>query len=133
MKTVIISGYFSPLHGGHLDLIEGAKALGDRLIVIVNNDKQQLIKKGKIVLNENERYRIMKALRAVDEVILAVDNDPPVVETMQNIATDEKYKDDQLIFAQGGDRDSDKFNPEATVCLRYGIDIAYGVGTSLKQ
>lgn len=133
MKTVIISGYFSPLHGGHLDLIEGAKALGDRLIVIVNNDKQQLIKKGKIVLNENERYRIMKALRAVDEVILAIDNDPPVVETMQSIATDEKYKDDQLIFAQGGDRDSDKFNPEAAVCLRYGIDIAYGVGTSSSQ
>lgn len=47
MKTVIISGYFSPLHGGHLDLIEGAKALGDRLIVIVNNDKQQLIKRGR--------------------------------------------------------------------------------------
>lgn len=45
MKIVIVSGYFNPLHGGHLNLFEAASQLGDRLLVIVNNDKQQLIKK----------------------------------------------------------------------------------------
>ena len=52
MKTVIVSGYFNPLHGGHLDMIEAAAELGNHLIVIVNNDQQQLLKKGKIILDE---------------------------------------------------------------------------------
>lgn len=132
MKTVIISGYFNPLHGGHLDLIEAAKALGDRLVVIVNNDAQQMIKKGKIILDEQNRTRLMGALRDVDDVVLAVDQDPPVIETMRSIATDPKYQGDELVFAQGGDRDSDKVNPEAEVCAQYNIEIMYGVGTGVR-
>ena len=61
MKIVIVSGYFNPLHGGHLDMIEAAAAMGDKLIVIVNNDKQQLLKKGKIILDESNRLRLMRA------------------------------------------------------------------------
>ena len=57
MRVVIVSGYFNPLHGGHIDMIEAAAAMGDKLIVIVNNDKQQLLKKGKIILNESNRLR----------------------------------------------------------------------------
>ena len=59
MKIVIVSGYFNPLHGGHLDMIEAAAQMGDKLIVIVNNDKQQLLKKGKIILDENNRLRLI--------------------------------------------------------------------------
>ena len=66
MKIVIVSGYFNPLHGGHLDMIESAAEMGDRLLVIVNNDKQQLLKKGKIILDERNRLRLMRALRQVD-------------------------------------------------------------------
>jgi cytidyltransferase-like protein len=130
MKIAFISGYFNPLHGGHLDLIEGAAALGDRLIVIVNNDKQQLLKKGKIILNEQNRVRLMKALRAVDEVMLSIDEDPPVIKTVEQLA--KAYPNDELIFAQGGDRDSDKVNPETDVCQRYGIKVIYGVGGTQK-
>jgi cytidyltransferase-like protein len=132
MKTVIISGYFSPLHAGHLDLLQGASALGDRLLVIVNNDAQQLIKKGKVVMDQDSRVRLMEALRVVDDVILSVDDELPVVKTMEAIATDPKYADDELIYAQGGDRDSDKVNPEVEVCERHGITIKYGVGTDIR-
>lgn len=130
MKIAFISGHFNPLHGGHLDLIEGAAALGDRLIVVVNNDKQQVIKKDKIILNEQNRIRLMKALRVVDEVVLSIDDDPTVIRTVEKIA--ETYPDDDLIFAQGGDRDSDKVNPEAEVCRKYGIKVIYGVGGTNK-
>ena len=133
MKTVIISGYFTILDGGHLDLIDSAAKLGDRLIVIVNNDVQQMIKKGKIVLSEDDRTRLMRALRDVDDVILSIDEDLPVVETMKMIATDSGYATDELIFAQGGKRDSDKFNPEAKVCEEYGIKTVYGVGMEASR
>ena len=76
MKIVIVSGYFNPLHGGHLDMIEAAAEMGDKLIVIVNNDKQQLLKKGKIILDENNRLRLMRALKGVDLVLLSIDEDP---------------------------------------------------------
>lgn len=128
MKTVIISGYFTTLHGGHLDLIEAAAKLGDRLVVIVNNDAQQLIKKGKIVVDEDSRTRLMRALRAVDDVILSIDSGMTVVETIKMLATKSPYAGDKLILAQGGIRDSDKHNPEAKVCQQYGIERAYNVG-----
>ena len=64
MKVVIVSGYFNPLHGGHLDMIEGAAKLGDKLIVIVNNDIQQHLKKGKVILDEKNRLRLMRALKS---------------------------------------------------------------------
>lgn len=130
MKVVIVSGYFNPLHGGHLDMIEAAKAMGDKLIVIVNNDKQQLLKKGKIILDEENRIRLMRALRDVDEVVLSIDEDPPVIKTMELIA--KQHPDVELIFAQGGDRNTDKVNPEADICRQYGIKIVYGVGTDVR-
>lgn len=130
MKVIIVSGYFNPLHGGHLDMIEAAKNMGDKLVVVVNNDKQQLLKKGKIILDEENRVRLMRALRDVDEVVLSIDNDPPVISTMEKVA--KLFPDDELVFAQGGDRDSDKVNPEAEICNKYGIAIVYGVGTNIR-
>lgn len=130
MKVVFVSGYFNPLHGGHLDLIEGARALGDKLIVIVNNDKQQMLKKGKIILDERNRLRLMRALKGVDEVVLSIDEDPPVINTVEMVAR--QHPGDELIFAQGGDRDSDKVNPEADICRQYGIKVVYGVGGTHK-
>lgn len=130
MKIAIVSGHFNPLHGGHLDMIEGAAKLGDKLIVIVNNDKQQLIKKGKIILNQENRLRVVAALRCVDEVMLAIDDDPTVIRTLEKIALE--HPNDELIFAQGGDRDSDKVNPEADVCRQYNIKVIYGVGGTHK-
>lgn len=127
MKIVIVSGFFNPLHGGHLDMIEGAAKLGDRLIVVVNNDIQQVLKKDKIILSEQNRARLIGAIKHVDEVIIAVDQDPPVIKTLKQIA--EKYPDDELIFANGGDRDSEKAIPEADICKEYNIKLVFGVGS----
>jgi glycerol-3-phosphate cytidylyltransferase/D-beta-D-heptose 7-phosphate kinase/D-beta-D-heptose 1-phosphate adenosyltransferase len=126
MKVVIVSGYFNPLHGGHLDMIEAAKAMGDKLIVVVNNDKQQVLKKGKIILDEKNRLRLMRALRDVDEVVLSVDDDPTISKTLEMIAG--QHPGDELIFANGGDRDSEKAIPEAEVCKKYNIEMRFDAG-----
>ena len=126
MKIQIVSGFFNPLHGGHLDMIEAAAKLGDKLIVIVNNDVQQVMKKDKVILNEQNRARLLGALRAVDEVVVAIDEDPTVIRTLQYIA--EKYPNDELTFSNGGDRDSEKAIPEGEVCHKYNIQLLFGVG-----
>lgn len=130
MKLVIVSGFFNPLHGGHLDMIEAAAKLGDRLLVVVNNDVQQMLKKDKIILPQENRYRLMTALRGVDEVMLAVDQDPPVIETLRIIANTHPY--DELIFANDGDRSAPENVPEKEVCEEFGIKMVYGVGGENK-
>ena len=75
MKTVAISGYFDPLHVGHLEYIELASELGDHLTVIVNSDLQCELKKGKSFMSEKDRVRIIQALKAVDTTFLSIDED----------------------------------------------------------
>lgn len=130
MKIVIVSGFFNPLHGGHLDMIEAAAKMGDKLVVVVNNDVQQVLKKDKIILPEQNRIRLIQALRDVDESLIAIDQDPTVTQTLKLIA--EKYPNDELIFANGGDRDSEKAIPETDVCKQYNIAMVFGVGGTEK-
>lgn len=83
-------------------MIESAAKMGDKLIVIVNNDKQQVIKKGKIILDESNSLRLIRAMREVDEAILSIDtNDTSQTKTLESIRS--KYPGDELIFANGGD------------------------------
>ena len=126
MKRVIVSGYFNPLHGGHLDMIEEAAKMGDSLVVIVNNDRQQVLKKGKIILDEANRLRLMRALKGVDQVVLSIDEDPTIIKTLELVAS--QHPGDQLIFANGGDRDSEREIPEAAVCRQYGIEMRFDAG-----
>jgi len=130
MKIVILSGFFNPLHGGHLDMIEEAAELGEKLIVIVNNDVQQQLKKGKIILDERNRLRLISALKHVDDALLAIDKEPPVIETLRVIA--QEHPNDELIFANGGDRSSPKVVPETEVCQEFDIKMLYGVGGDHK-
>lgn len=125
-KIVIISGYFNPVHIGHISLIKSASELGDYLIAIVNNDQQQLLKKGKIIMDENERLKIVKAIRGVDEVVLSIDKDKTQCKTLKSLA--EKYKGNKLIFANGGDRNCQKAIPETDTCKNYNIEMKFGVG-----
>lgn len=134
MKRIIVSGFFNPLHGGHLDLIEAAKKMGDYLIVIVNNDIHQMTKKGKIILDEDNRARLMGALRDVDEVIIGIDPEHPnwpSTQTLEMIA--DKYPNDELVFCNGGDRpDGGIPGPEADMCREKGIEMIFGVGGDTK-
>lgn len=126
MKVIIVSGFFNPLHGGHLDMIDAARGMGDKLVVVVNNDKQQILKKGKIILDEKNRLRLMRALKGVDEVVLSVDEEPPVIQTLEMIA--KQHPGDQLIFANGGDRNTTAVVPETEVCEKYGIEMRFDAG-----
>lgn len=130
MKVVIVSGYFNPLHGGHIDMIEAAAAMGDRLIVIVNNDQQQLLKKGKIILDEKNRLRLLRAIRGVDQAVLSIDEEPPVIHTLEMIA--KQHPGDELIFANGGDRSTGQVVPETEVCERYNIAMVFDAGGTQK-
>lgn len=127
--SAIVSGYFSPLHIGHLDMIEGAASLADRVVVIVNNNDQQMAKKGKLVMDEQDRLRIVQALAVVDDAFIAVDQDRTVSESLRLVAA--KYPDHRLLFANGGDRKPD-FVPEAPVCDELDIEMVFGVGGSNK-
>jgi len=125
MKRIIVSGYFNPLHGGHLDMIEAAAKMGDYLIVSVNNDVQQILKKGKVIVDQDTRLRLLGALRDVDEAMLTIDQDPTQIMTLRYIA--EKYPDDELVFANDGDRDSAKAIPESETCDELGIEMAFNI------
>jgi len=123
-KVVAISGYFDPLHIGHLDLIRRAKKLGDYIVVIVNNDKQTKRKKGLSFMPENERVEIMKSLKLVDVVVLSIDEDRTVNKTLEMIKPD--------IFANGGDKIIGRI-PEQDVCERLGIEIVNNLGEKLQS
>ena len=123
MKIVAASGYFDPLHVGHLDYLEMAKKLGDRLIVIVNNDRQARLKKGKPFMSAIDRLRIVNALSCVDVVVLSLDSVSSVSKTLEMIKPN--------IFANGGDRAVEEI-PESKVCLRYGIEMIDGLGEKIR-
>ena len=123
-KVIITSGYWNPLHIGHISLIKAAKKLGDFLVVIVNNDKQVKIKGSVPFMPEQERIEIIKSLRYADDVVLSIDKDGSVVESLKMVA--KKYPGD-LFFAKGGDRNSGNV-PEFGICKDLKIKIINGVG-----
>jgi len=124
MKIVITSGYFNPLHIGHLNLIREARTLGDFLVVIINNDEQVKLKGSVPFMPEQERMEVVKALKHASEVFLSIDKTGRQDESLAFLA--EKYKGHELIFAKGGD--STMENIEADTCQNLGIKIMLGVG-----
>jgi len=126
----IVSGYFNPLHVGHLDMMEAARSLTGYLVVIVNNDAQQVLKKGKVIQTLDDRLRIVRALRAADDAIAAVDQDATVRETLRLVR--ERYPDAALTFANGGDRSQRAAVAEADVCEALGIALRFAVGGETK-
>ena len=124
MKIVATSGYFDPLHVGHLECLELAKKLGDKLIVIVNSDLQARLKKGKSFMDEQDRLKIVSALKCVDEVFLSIDKDKSQCETLKYLKPN--------IFAKGGDRTSKEI-PESEICAELGIKIIDGLGKKIRS
>jgi len=120
MKIVINSGYFDPLHVGHIECMELSKKLGDKLIIILNNDFQCNLKKGKAFMPQNERKKILEALKHIKSVC----------ESIKVLA--KKYKGNEIIFAKGGDRFSSEI-PEAKICREYGIKIVDRLGKKIQS
>jgi cytidyltransferase-like protein len=129
MKTVAISGGFDPVHVGHIEMMKEAKALGDKLVVIVNNDNWLVAKKDFAFMPEKERKAIIEAIRYVDEVVLTSHPQNP---TDMSVCKElEALKPD--IFANGGDRKPDQDPvPEVELCNRLRIQLVYNVGKSGK-
>jgi glycerol-3-phosphate cytidylyltransferase/D-beta-D-heptose 7-phosphate kinase/D-beta-D-heptose 1-phosphate adenosyltransferase len=127
-RASVVSGYFNPLHPGHLDLFEAARARTGYLVVIVNNDLQQVLKKGKVIQSEDDRLRIVRALRVVDAAYLAVEDGPGMDGSFDLVRAD--YPDTVLEFCNGGDRKDldDLPAEEVEAARRNDIVLLYGVG-----
>ena len=130
-KLVIVSGYFNPLHKGHLDLFEKAKEHGDLLCVIVNNDHQRELKGSKFFQDENERIRIIRALKDVDMAWISVDEDRTQNKTLK-VLVDKFYGTLKLAFANGGDQNNDTI-PESEICRQFGIELIDGLGEKIQS
>ena len=121
---VAVSGYFDPLHIGHLEYFQLAKQLGDKLYVIVNNDAQAVLKKQTSFMNENDRLEIIKSLSIVDNAILSIDQDKSVSKTLEKIQPD--------IFGNGGDQVKGSILEEET-CIRNNIKIVDQLGKKIRS
>jgi cytidyltransferase-like protein len=130
-KGIIVSGYFNPLHKGHIELFYKAKEKGEKLIVIINNDNQRTLKGSKAFMLQEERMLIIKELKITDEVILSIDEDKTVCATIQKIHNEfsSQYK---LFFANGGDQNNDSI-PEVKVCKDLGIGLIQGLGDKIQS
>jgi len=130
-KAIIVSGYFNPLHKGHLELFEKAKVNGDQLWVIVNSDLQRALKGSKEFMDENERLIIVEAIGIVDKALVSIDKDKTQCATLGDLA--DKYSNQyELYFANGGDQNNDSIS-EALVCKEKGIRLIDGLGDKIQS
>jgi cytidyltransferase-like protein len=130
-KGIIVSGYFNPIHKGHLEYFNNAKDLADELFVIVNSDYQRMLKGSKEFQKESERLFIVQNIKAVDKAIISVDKDRTVCESIRSIFKD--YSEDyDLGFANGGDQDNSSI-PEAPICKELGIQLIDGLGDKIQS
>lgn len=123
-KVVVASGYFDPLHYGHIEYLQKSKDLGDKLIVIVNNDRQAALKKGQPFMPARERVKLVRSLACVDAAIESVDEDRSVCRTLGIVHPD--------IFTNGGDQKNENI-PEAEVCAELGIRMVDGLGEKIQS
>lgn len=130
-RAIIVSGYFNPLHKGHIEYFLNAKALGDELFVIVNNDRQRALKGSKEFQMEEERLFIVENLKVVDKCFLAIDDDRTVIQSIAKIHHDFSNEYD-LAFANGGDQNNDTI-PERAICEELGIALLDGLGNKIQS
>ena len=130
-NAIIVSGYFNPLHQGHLEYFNKARMYADLLLVIVNNDSQRLLKGSKEFQKEDERLYIIQNIKGVDHSLLSVDVDRTVCKTLEMLH--KKYGNIyNLAFANGGDQKNDTI-PERSVCEQLGISLIDGLGEKIQS
>ena len=133
-KTLVIaSGYFNPVHKGHIEYLTKSKELGDKLFVIVNNDKQREMKGSKEFMNEDERKLVIETLKPVDWVVVAIDKDNRQVDKSIKMIY-ELYKDEfqNFIFSNGGDQ-TEHTIAEGKICSELGIKLVFGLGDKIQS
>ena len=130
-KGIIVSGYFNPIHKGHIEYFNQAKALADELFVIVNNDSQRILKGSKEFQKEQERIFIVSNIKSVDHCILSIDKDRTVIKTIEKISQDFGQQYD-LNFANGGDQNNNTIL-ERAICDQMGISLIDGLGDKIQS
>jgi D-beta-D-heptose 7-phosphate kinase/D-beta-D-heptose 1-phosphate adenosyltransferase len=130
-KLVIVSGYFNPLHKGHLELFHRAKGYGHKLFVIVNSDHQRELKGSKDFQDEMERLMIIRNLRVVDYSMISIDKDKTQCATLKYLS-DIYGGEYRLAFANGGDQNNDTI-PETYVCIDNEIELIDGLGSKIQS
>jgi cytidyltransferase-like protein len=130
-KAILVSGYFNPIHKGHIEYFQNARANGDELFVIVNSDLQRELKGSKEFQDEKERLFIVESLRLVDKCFLSIDKDRTVVESIKMIFN-QFGNGYQLAFANGGDQNNDTI-PERSICEELGIELLDGLGGKIQS
>ena len=130
-KAIIVSGYFNPIHKGHLEYFNNAKAVADKLFVIVNNDHQRELKGSREFQDEKERMIIVSNIKSVDKAILSIDTDRTVCATIKMIAY-QFGEEFELGFANGGDQNNDTI-PERAVCQEMNVALIDGLGDKIQS
>ena len=130
-KAIIVSGYFNPVHKGHIEYFHSARQFAHKLIVIVNNDYQRKLKGSKEFMKEDERVMIIKELEIVDFVYLSIDKKKDVSITIKKI-NEELSNKYELIFGNGGDQNNDTI-PEAKICKELKIKLIDGLGEKIQS
>jgi D-beta-D-heptose 7-phosphate kinase/D-beta-D-heptose 1-phosphate adenosyltransferase len=128
-KIVLITGGFDPIHSGHIDYINAAKALGDYLVVGLNSDDWLARKKGKAFLPWIERFIILDNIRAVNEVIAFDDSDDSACDAIRQIR--DANPEATIVFANGGDRTNINI-PEMNKGFD-DVEFVFGVGGDKKK
>ena len=130
-KVIIVSGYFNPLHKGHIEYFKLSKQKGDLLFVIINNDIQRELKGSKKFMDQEERLLIISELKLVDKAYLSIDEDKSVSKTIEKIFK-ECNKNRKFYFANGGDQRLLNI-PESEICQKLGIELIDGLGDKIQS
>jgi len=131
-RVVIVSGYFNPVHKGHIEYFENARKCGDQLWVIVNSDLQRELKGSTAFQDEAERLKIIESLRVVDKAIISIDEDRTVRKTIAQLVTNNNTHHRKFMFANGGDQNNDSI-PEAEICKELGVELVDGLGGKIQS
>lgn len=127
--TVLVTGGFDPVHAGHIAYFDAAAAYGDRVVVGLNSDAWLTRKKGRPFMDFGNRHAVLRALRNVSQVIPFNDDDGTACDAIEKVL--KMYPGDRLIFANGGDRNSENV-PEMRVS-HPNLEFLFGFGGEIKQ
>ena len=129
---VIVSGYFNPIHKGHIEYLKRSKELGDFLYVIVNNEHQRELKGSKAFMIDEERKIVLESIKYVDRAMVAVDTERTVNESIKFIMDEMGSEFNRYIFANGGDQNRETIG-ETKLCEELGIELADGLGDKIQS
>jgi D-beta-D-heptose 7-phosphate kinase/D-beta-D-heptose 1-phosphate adenosyltransferase len=128
----IVSGGFDPIHPGHIMMMKDCLKFSNYLIVGVNSNKWLINKKGNYFMDIQHRLYVVSSLNVVNETMEFEDDDKGSANNLL-IKIRNKYSNDKIIFANGGDRSDSSKILEFETAKQYNIDLKFGIGGSHKE